>query len=137
MLKDIENSVNCISDRGLILVHDVGPITKKDTLPSALGDAYRAWITTRKELNSLYCCCLEMEEGEIIGVIKKDASKPNPWTGPADCTPLIEDRGRSVYTSLYYFYDADKTWQFYNNNRGEILNIVPYEQVVKLSRKKL
>ena len=72
--KDIINSVNCLNDDGIVLVHDCMPDSlAKQAVPRFKmkwnGDVWKAIVDLRqnKDLN-IYTC--EMDEG--IGIIKKN-----------------------------------------------------------------
>lgn len=72
--KDIINSVNCLNDDGIVLVHDCMPDSMaKQAVPRFKmkwnGDVWKAIVDLRQNKNlDIYTC--EMDEG--IGIIKKN-----------------------------------------------------------------
>ena len=72
--KDIINSINCLNDDGIVLVHDCMPDSMaKQAVPRFKmkwnGDVWKAIVDLRQNKNlDIYTC--EMDEG--IGIIKKN-----------------------------------------------------------------
>lgn len=52
--RDVYNSINCITDKGWIIIHDVLPTSRKDTVVSNHGDAWRVSFDLLKETKLCY-----------------------------------------------------------------------------------
>lgn len=49
VMRDIRNSLQCLSQNGVIMAHDTFPPSPDFTNPEACGDAYKAMIELRKD----------------------------------------------------------------------------------------
>lgn len=104
--RDFVNAVNALSDDGVIFMHDVGPVNEENTLPTASGTAYKSFIEIRANAN-FDAFTYEFENGDVIGIVKK-----------------------RINTNVLKIYELD--WNFYNNNRNNILQKKSVEEILKL-----
>lgn len=97
VFKDFKNSYNALSDDGLILMHDVNPLTEFDIRPTGLGNCFAFWIDlvgTHKEATKLFIGLPNECEGSI-GIYFKNKKKFN----------------HSLITNMDYSYS------YFDNNR--------------------
>lgn len=52
--RDVYNSINCLNKNGIIILHDLLPTSRKDTVQTNHGDAWRISFDLMKEKNLLY-----------------------------------------------------------------------------------
>ena len=108
--KDIQNSLNHLSENGIIVLHDCNPVNEQRQME--LNDPrrkIRAWNGTvwksiaklRCSDNNLYIAVIDTDEG--VGIIKR---------GTQD-TFKIEDDMNNILT-----------YEFLDMNRGELLNLI-------------
>ena len=80
--KDIENSLSCISDKGIILLHDCNPPSKfhqrenyevNGKFPEWNGTVWKSFVKLRISNPSLSLLCVNCDWG--VGIIKKEKSK--------------------------------------------------------------
>lgn len=117
VLDDAINSLNILSPRGIICFHDIGPTEVNQTLETACGSAYKAWINIRngKLDNNLYLCAYEQDDPtqdsykSIIGVLCRTS---------LDKTNFLEKQ-------------VEENWESYERNRPEILNVLNVEEMIK------
>lgn len=117
VLNDAINSLNILNPRGVICFHDVGPTEVKDTLETACGTAYKAWINIRNGNldKNLYLCAYEQNDPaqdsykSIIGILCKS----------------------NFNNANFLEKSIEENWESYENNRSEILNILNVEDIVK------
>jgi hypothetical protein len=108
-LRDIRNSLACISPQGMIVCHDVNPATElMQQVPRATrqwtGDCWKAWVQLRQE-SEAQMFVLDIETG--LGVIYPAGSKKN--------------RKLTITEQL--------TWATLCQNRREWLNLIPAESM--------
>jgi len=110
VLKDIENSLNHLSDNGTIVCHDCLPTTEKmqernDHGGEWTGDVWKAIAELRVETIDLDIKVVNTDYG--CGIIRKGTNIP---------------------------YNADenyKTYTYYSNNKNELLNVISTENFVQ------
>ena len=110
VLKDIENSLNHLSDNGTIVCHDCLPTTEKmqernDHGGEWTGDVWKAIAELRVERIDLDIKVVNTDYG--CGIIRKGTNIP---------------------------YNADenyKTYTYYSNNKNELLNVISTENFVQ------
>jgi len=116
---DTQNSIKHLSDNGFILIHDCNPPTEYHARSyeeflndpgSWNGQAYKAFIRLKSELNNWSCF-----------VIDED------W-GCAILTPrqIIKNR------QLTYGIGRNVTWENFNKYRKELLQLISYEEFEQL-----
>jgi len=116
VLKDIQNSVNCLNDGGLILVHDCSPVSEENQLvphnnkPDVRwnGDVWKAFVLTRKR-SDLDCAVGNFEHG--LGCIKV---RPN--------SSKLEINESEV---------SQLQWKPFETNRSEYLRLMAYEDFLR------
>ena len=105
MIKDINNSLARLRPNGIIAVHDCLPIKEEQQLREDhgnewMGDVWKAIARLRVERRDLHIKTIDTDCG--ISIIKKRRSEP------------------------YLPKKADYlTWDYYQNNKAEMMNIVP------------
>lgn len=114
--KDIINSVNVLSNNGVIICHDLNPQTEvvqryPQPKPNSewTGDCWKAWVKIKSERRDLFMCVVDTDYG--CGILTK---------GEQD---LID-----VKESL--------TWDFFHNHRTYLLNLISvdlFKQLIKNS----
>lgn len=117
VLDDAINSLNILNPRGIICFHDIGPVELKDTLETASGTAYKAWINIRNGNldKNLYLCAYEQNDPDqdsyksIIGILCRS----------------------NVVNANFLEKIIEENWEDYKNNRLEILNILNVDEIVK------
>lgn len=103
VLRDIDNSLKCLTDNGTIIVHDINPTTERMQLPTFqtgewTGTVWKAWVHLRRRSDlSMFA----FAEDYGIGIIRKGTQ-----------TPLIVE-----YPTYEQFAQHKKEW----------LNIIPAE----------
>jgi len=125
VLKDAINALNILNPKGIICFHDVGPREESQTLETACGSAYKAWISIRNgnlKNKNLYLCSYQQDDPnqdsyqDIIGVLcKTETNKDN-----------------------YLEQKIEENWDSYMINREKILNILSLDEMTKeiVSRRK-
>lgn len=113
--RDIQNSLDFITDNGFIILHDCNPPTESHARENYeywaspamdywSGTTWKAFFKYRRN-KSLYSCCVDTDWG--VGIISKSTN-----LGPA-----------SLVDNPYYEYAV------LNNYRNESLNLVSFEQL--------
>lgn len=77
-LRDINNSLNCLSENGVIICHDMIPKNKaQQVVPrsqkSWTGDVWKSWLTLRKSRSDLFMAVVNICTG--CGVITQGSQK--------------------------------------------------------------
>ena len=106
VLKDIENSLNHLSDNGTIICHDCLPTTEKmqernDHGGEWTGDGWKAIAELRVERIDLDIKVVDTDYG--CGIIRKGTNIP------------------------YITNENYKTYTYYSNNKNELLNVISTE----------
>jgi hypothetical protein len=109
--RDIINSLNCLSENGYIICHDMSPhseFIQRYPQPKAesewTGDCWKAWVKLKSERNDLHMQVVDTDYG--CGVITKGQQKLITIT-------------------------EDLTWEILDKNRIELLNLVSVEEFKK------
>ena len=118
--KDIENSLNHLSDNGTIVIHDCSPETihharenyRDRTTPAGAawnGTVWRSFVKARHAKDELFTCVVDIDCG--CGIIRKDQSlKKFDELSLEDCL----------------------NWETFNANRVKVCNLVTEEEFLKL-----
>ena len=106
VLKDIENSLNHLSENGTIVCHDCLPTTEKmqernDHSGEWTGDVWKAIAELRVERIDLDIKVVDTDYG--CGIIRKGTNIP------------------------YITNENYKTYTYYSNNKNELLNVISTE----------
>jgi hypothetical protein len=110
VIKDFNNSIQCLNEDGIIFMHDVGPLTEESTSLFAHGTAYKAFIKIRNS-NNYTAFAYEFEEDkDVIGIVKKKKNN----------------------NKLNVDVPADIDFYFYNKNKAEILNKKTFTEILDL-----
>ena len=111
VFRDIINSLNILSDNGCIVVHDCNPITEKMQiypLPKDMdqwtGDVWKGVYKLRSEQSNIKLFTVDTDLGCCI--IRKGQGE------------LLQDK-------------EDLTWEFFNEYRKNILNLITVEEFEK------
>ena len=67
--RDFENAVKCLKKNGIILMHDVGPLRERDTLPAASGTAFKSFIKIRGD-EQYQAFSYMFENQDVLGIVK-------------------------------------------------------------------
>lgn len=113
-LKDVENSLEALSDNGIILVHDINPWSEEvQRVPRETkawtGDVWRGWVKLRRR-SDINLFAIQAESG--IGIIQKQKN----------LSPLNIEMPDVI------------DWEFFDQNRVELLNLKPkiwFEYLIK------
>lgn len=113
--RDIDNSVQRLSFRGTIVMHDCNPQTERAQLPYPTtgdwnGDVWKAYVLKRRELRDSHVMMV-VDTDQGLGIIRrmKDFSLT---ANPVYRKPEV----------------AQLTWNYLNNNRKDLLNLLTVEQ---------
>jgi hypothetical protein len=110
VLKDIENSLNHLSDNGTIVCHDCLPTTEKmqerdDHGGEWTGDVWKAIAKLRVETIDLDIKVVDTDYG--CGIIRRGTNIP------------------------YVTNENYKTYTFFNSNKQELMNVISKEQLLQ------
>lgn len=66
--KDIKNSINCLTDKGIIVCHDMNPKNESEQrIPRETkhwnGDCWKAWVRLRSEISNKSMFIVDIDEG--------------------------------------------------------------------------
>lgn len=107
VLQDILNSLNCISDNGIICVHDLNPWNEYvQSSEAMLGDGWKAWVELRSTQKDLQMFVVNDDNG--VGILKKGSQK------------TIELKIPLNYANLH-------------KNRKEWLNLIDFKDLVNVN----
>jgi hypothetical protein len=78
VIKDVGNSLNCLHENGIILLHDCNPLleehqTENITVQHWNGSVWKAILLYRQSDPNLFICTVDTDEG--IGIIKPNKSQ--------------------------------------------------------------
>jgi hypothetical protein len=109
VLKDIENSLNCLNEDGTIVCHDCLPNTEKEQVE--YYDGISAWVgTVWKGISELRMTREDLE----IKVIDTDYG-----------CGLITKGNQKLYPKVLL---EDLNWNFFYNNRNNLMNVISVDQ---------
>ena len=121
---DIVNCLNLINEGGVIVLHDTGPLTIEQTLPTASGTAYRAWMNVRNGcLKESVFCCSSLSTEDIYG---NYVGHNNLQQG--DVVSLLW-KCKESQSNARESYGVG--WDSYLNDRVQILNFKTNEEIVR------
>lgn len=108
VLRDIENSLNCLNPGGIIVMHDCMPVQPehqdRTPIPGAWnGDVWKAAAYVRMHWDGVHFCVLDMDCG---------------------CGVLTPNSTQILYPSKPI---EEMDWAFYVNNKTELLNVKSVE----------
>lgn len=108
VLRDIENSLNCLNPSGIIVMHDCMPVRpehqSRTPIPGSWnGDVWKAAAYVRMNWDGVHFCVLDMDWG---------------------CGVLTPNSTQILYPSRPI---EDMDWDFYVNKKTELLNIKSVE----------
>ena len=109
--RDIVNSLNVLSDGGIIICHDMNPHSEIiQRYPQAIpesewtGDCWKAWVKLKSERTDLDMCVVDTDYG--CGIITRGSQN------------LIK-------------IEEELTWDLLNGNRENLLNLVSINKFLK------
>lgn len=106
--KDLQNALRSISDRGCIVLHDVGPIEESDIAYTASGDAYKSFMLARQN-PLLHSFCYNFTNNDVVGIVIKDHN-PNSFINEKE----------------------DYSFNFYLENRDKVCNFKTLDEIEKI-----
>ncbi len=132
-LRDVLNTLKFLNDNGIIIMHDVNPISKRSAQFGRLGDTWKTIIHLRSKHNDLKIFVLECETG--IGIITKGKPKNTLKLDPSEIKKLTyEDlrRNRKEYLNLRdsdYFFKFLKSLR--SNTQITLFSKILYDFILK------
>jgi len=114
--RDIDNSLNCLSENGYIICHDMNPHSEiiqkypQEQDGEWTGDCWKALVKLRTEVNEYTIHVVDTDYG--CGIISKGYNQ----------TLVLNE---------------DLTWENFDKNRVEWLNLISVKQFIDLYGKKL
>jgi predicted O-methyltransferase YrrM len=106
--RDIINALNCLNENGTIIVHDCLPHCEEFTQVCWNGTVFRSIIDLRYHNTDVEIQVVDTDNG--CGIIRK---------GKQD-----------VYNKVPY--DLARTYDFFSNNRTELMNVISLEEFLAL-----
>jgi len=119
--KDINNSLNHLTDNGVIILHDCNPLKEehqiRNFIPGSLwnGDVWKAILKHRVENNNTIITTISTDHG--LGIIKKGKQKKY----------IPKEKIESYY---------DVSFSTLEKDRKNILNLITPEEFLNLNNKK-
>lgn len=110
VLKDFNNSVKSLSEDGIILMHDIGPLSEESTSMYAHGTAYKAFIKIRNSNNYTAFSYEFANDKDVLGFVKK----------------------RKNNNKLSVSAPDEISYNFYESNKEEILQRKTVEEILNL-----
>jgi hypothetical protein len=117
--KDFENSLKIISPKGFIVLHDCNPEKEEHTIvprPTKTGhwngDVYKFAVDLTQE-TGVYTVAID--NGMTIYV------NPKRWEDDYELDHDIPNT-----------FSKDMTWDYFNENRKELLNLISWDEFIKL-----
>lgn len=106
--RDFENSLKCLTENGIILMHDVGPMTESGTALTAHGTVYKTFIKIRNDDRYDSFSYEFKDNGDVLGFVKvsKNSDKLE--------LPSVID------------------YNYYNTNKNSILKRKSLEEILTL-----
>jgi hypothetical protein len=109
--RDIINSINCLSENGYIICHDMNPYNEliqkypQEAEGEWTGDCWKALVQLRTETNDLQICVVDTDYG--CGIISKGYND------------ILKN-------------DKELTWKNFQKHKSEWLNLITIKQFNKL-----
>ena len=69
-LKDVENCLRFLNERGVIIIHDCNPLTEAAAVPSRCGDVWKTIVYLRSQMSGLNAFVLDCDYG--LGIVTKN-----------------------------------------------------------------
>ena len=107
--KDFKNSFNSLNDSGIIIFHDINPISIGQTDFTSSGDIFELWIEISKKYKVYVFNGLD---GDTVGIFLKNK---NPK-----------------------FIDVEikkHTYEFFSENREDFISYINYEEIINKMKK--
>ncbi len=98
--KDIMNSLDHLSENGIIVCHDINPTFERQLHPTKCGNAWETWALLRQSRPDLTMHALNID---MLGIISRGS--------------------QDIYTD-----DITYSWPYLNDNRDKLLNVISLEQ---------
>lgn len=95
--KDIMNSLDHLSENGVIVCHDINPFAERQLHPSKCSNAWETWSLLRQTRSDLQMHALTVD---MIGVLTKGLQQ------------------------LYHDPNIEYSWKYLENNRKNLLNVI-------------
>ena len=111
--KDINNSLNHLTDNGIIILHDCNPLQELHSLVPRVsgywnGDVYKSVLNFRKNNTHTYF------------TIDTDCG----------CGVIIKDYSNKIICDNSVLQKAIESWGFFDKNRKEVLNLISVEDFI-------
>jgi len=111
--KDINNSLNHLTDNGIIILHDCNPLQELHSLVPRVsgywnGDVYKSVLNFRKNNMHTYF------------TIDTDCG----------CGVIIKDYSNKIICDDNVLQKAIESWEFFDKNRKEVLNLISVEDFI-------
>ena len=111
--KDINNSLNHLTDNGIIILHDCNPLQELHSLVPRVsgywnGDVYKSVLNFRKNNIHTYF------------TIDTDCG----------CGVIIKDYSNKIICDNSVLQKAIESWGFFDKNRKEVLNLISVEDFI-------
>ena len=111
--RDIINSLNVLSENGILLCHDCLPEKEEHQFKKAVenawnGDVWKSIAKIRTTRTDLNVCVLDTDYG--CGIITRGYN-----------VPLYDTKGEDIYT-----------WTYFQSHRNELLNVVPPDSLYSM-----
>jgi len=111
--KDINNSLNHLTDNGIIILHDCNPLQELHSLVPRVsgywnGDVYKSVLNFRKNNMHTYF------------TIDTDCG----------CGVIIKDYSNKIICNDNVLQKAIESWEFFDKNRKEVLNLISVEDFI-------
>lgn len=103
VMKDFENSLKHLSPNGTIIMDDINPFTEELMLPEYSHNAWEVFAYLRKTRKDLDMFGIE---SSFCGVVRRGSQKTHNL-------------------------EIESTWEFFDKNRQELLNILSWDEICK------
>lgn len=118
--KDVENSLSVLSDNGFIVIHDCNPEKKEHT------KSYQEYLKTRGVWNgTVYKSFIEQKE-------KHKNSDYSFFVVNTDYGCGIITKNIKPFGAYNVILQDEISWEFFNENRKKLLNLISIEEFKKL-----
>jgi hypothetical protein len=107
--KDFKNSFNSLNDSGIIIFHDINPISIEQTDFGSSGDIFELWIEISKKYKVYVFNGLD---GDSVGIFIKNKNSK--------------------------FIDVEienHTYEFFSENREDFISYINYEEIINKMKK--
>lgn len=115
--RDMINSTKCLTDEGVIVVHDCNPAIEYNIRPYEQfnggewnGQVFRGFINMRRYYTNWNSFCVDTDHG--VGIITKNKQIP--------------------FVNKNYLYNPNINWAFFDKNRTNLLGLVSESKFIDL-----